>query len=254
MDWLAGTSGYSYKAWKGSFYPDDTTADAMLAYYATKLPAVEINNTFYRMPRTQVLEVWRRAVPADFRFAIKAPRQITHQARLANCEGPVEYLATRLETLADQLGCVLFQLPPYVRKNIDRLDAFLRLWPKAFPAAVEFRHPSWFDAETADVLARYGACLCVSEDGKLALPDFYATTDWVYLRLRKSSYDNADLQTWLDRVVVSNASRGFAFFKHEDAGTGPALARRFLELANPPVAHGPQAASPHAAPAAQNSA
>lgn len=231
--WLAGTSGYSYKAWKGAFYPEDIAANAMLAYYASKLPAVEINNTFYRMPRTNVLETWREAVPDDFRFAIKASRQITHQARLENCGEAVEYLASRLEALGDKLGCVLFQLPPYLRKDIDRLDGFLKLWPRAFPAAVEFRHASWFDAETAETLSGHGACLCVSEDGKLALPERFSTTDWLYFRLRKSSYDGEALQTWLERGAGTGAERGFAFFKHEDAGTGPALARQFLDLAQP---------------------
>ena len=180
MRWLAGTSGYSYKEWKGSFYPDDTAANAMLGYYASRLPAVEINNTFYRMPRSSVLATWRDAVPEDFRFAIKASRQITHRSRLADCEDSVAYLATRLEALGDKLGCVLFQLPPYLRKDIERLDAFLALWPDDYPAAVEFRHASWFDDETAETLASHGAALCVSEDGKLALPDRLATTEWLY--------------------------------------------------------------------------
>ena len=251
MRWLAGTSGYSYKAWKGGFYPDDTAADAMLSYYASKLPAVEINNTFYRMPRIEVLDVWRQAVPDDFRFVIKAPRQITHQARLANCEGPVDYLASRLETLGDKLGCVLFQLPPYVRKNLARLDSFLTLWPNSFPAAVEFRHASWFDIETAELLSAHGTCLCVSEDGKLPLPDHLTTTDWAYLRLRKPGYDNAALQSWVDRVAATGANQGFAFCKHEDAGAGPALARRFLDLATG-AQRGPQAAVRHDGPSAQD--
>ena len=252
MRWLAGTSGYSYKAWKGNFYPDDIAAGAMLSYYASKLPAVEINNTFYRMPRIEVLDVWRQAVPDDFRFVIKAPRQITHQARLANCEGPVDYLASRLETLGDKLGCVLFQLPPYVHKNVERLDAFLTLWPKTFPAAAEFRHASWFDTETAELLRAHGTCLCVSEDGKLPLPDYLATTDWAYLRLRKPDYDNGTLQGWVDRVAATGAKQGFAFFKHEDAGSGPTLARRFLDLSATSGQHGPLAAARHGRTSAQD--
>ena len=252
MRWLAGTSGYSYKAWKGSFYPEDIAADGMLGYYASKLPAVEINNTFYRMPRIEVLDVWRQAVPDDFRFVIKAPRQITHQARLANCEGPVDYLASRLETLGDKLGCVLFQLPPYVRKNLERLDAFLTLWPKAFPAAVEFRHASWFDNETVASLRAHGTSLCVSEDGKLPLPEFLSTTDCAYLRLRKPGYDNAALQSWVERVAATGAKQGFAFFKHEDAGAGPTLARRFLDLTASGTQHGPQAAARHGPAPAQD--
>ena len=232
MRWLAGTSGYSYKAWKGSFYPEDTSAAGMLAYYASKLPAVEINNTFYRMPRPQVLKTWSETVPADFRFAIKASRRITHQAKLADCEDSIEYLAGALEALDGKLGCVLFQLPPYLRKDAALLDAFLGAWPQAFPAAVEFRHASWFDDETADILHRHGTAICVSEDGKLALPAFHSATSWLYFRLRKPGYDDAKLEHWLQRGAATDAARGFAFFKHEDEGAGPRLAARFLELAD----------------------
>ncbi|MYA16984.1 MAG: DUF72 domain-containing protein [Gammaproteobacteria bacterium] len=231
VDWLAGTSGYSYKEWKGSFYPDDLAAGDMLAFYASKLPAVEINNTFYRMPKRSVLGTWRDSVPMSFRFSIKASRRITHQSRLTNCEEAVEFLATGLETLGEKLGCVLFQLPPYLRKDNERLDAFLSIWPKAFPAAMEFRHASWFDDETAETLARHGAAICLSEDGELPMPGFLATTDWLYLRLRKPDYDNEALAAWIARGEDSDASRAFAFFKHEDEGAGPALAHRFLDLA-----------------------
>ncbi len=237
MDWLAGTSGYSYKEWKGSFYPEDIAADGMLAHYAAQLPAVEINNTFYRMPRTHVLETWRDAVPDNFRFSIKASRRITHHARLKDCDEAVNFLATGLEALGDKLGCVLFQLPPYLRRDGERLDAFLANWPKALPAALEFRHESWFDDATAQTLTRHGAAICVSEaaspngDGEPSLPAFLATTDWLYLRLRKPAYDDAALAGWLDRAAATSAARGFAFFKHEDEGAGPRLAGRFLELA-----------------------
>ena len=231
MDWLAGTSGYSYKEWKGSFYPEDIAANAMLAHYAAHLPAVEINNTFYRMPRAGVLETWRDAVPADFRFVIKASRRITHQAKLVDCEDVVAHLAGLLETLGEKLGCVLFQLPPYVRKDLAVLDAFLDAWPKEFPAAVEFRHTSWFDGETAEALTRHAAAICVSDDGKLPLPEFLGTVDWLYFRLRRPDYEDADLDQWLHRGSATGAKRGFAFFKHEDAGAGPKLAARFLRKA-----------------------
>ena len=161
MEWSAGTSGYSYKEWKGTFYPEDLPQADMLAYYAERLPAVEINNTFYRMPRSHVLEDWRDTVPADFRFIIKASRRITHHARLKDADESIEYLATRLEKLEGKLGCVLFQLPPYLRKGAERLDAFLSAWPSAFPAAVEFRHESWFrrrDRRHLDQAQRCNLC------------------------------------------------------------------------------------------------
>ena len=228
MRWYAGTSGYSYKEWKGVFYPETISPGEMLAYYGERLPAVEINNTFYRMPRTHVLEGWRESVPEDFRFVIKASRRITHQARLAD-DGA--FLAERVAKLEDRLGCVLFQLPPYLRKNVERLDAFLGGWPRELPAAFEFRHVSWFDEEVMDVLRRHEAAICVSDDGKTDLPAVLATTDWLYLRLRREAYDEGVLAQWLARAIETGARHGFAFFKHEDAGAGPKLAKAFLELA-----------------------
>ena len=228
MEWLAGTSGYSYKEWKGSFYPEKISADAMLGWYASQLPAVEINNTFYRMPASRTLETWRDAVPEHFRFAIKAPRSISHKARLRDCQDATSYLADRVRTLGDKLGCVLFQLPPYMRKDAELLDAFLGTWSKELCVALEFRHRSWFDEEVAETLGRHDAAICVSEDGKLDLPTFFATTDWTYFRLRKQDYDDAALALWRTRGEEAGAGRGLAFFKHEDEGAGPALARRFL--------------------------
>lgn len=231
MQWFAGTSGYSYKEWKGVFYPEKIAPADMLAYYGRQLPAVEINNTFYRMPRTHVLEGWRDAVPEQFRFVIKASRRITHQARL---DDDGAFLAERVAKLEDRLGCVLFQLPPYLRKNVERLEAFLSRWPRELPAAFEFRHVSWFDDEVMDALRGHGAAICVSDDGKMALPAVLATTDWIYFRLRQESYDECALAQWLARAaeVEVEARHGFAFFKHEDAGAGPKLARAFLELAD----------------------
>ena len=229
MRWFAGTSGYGYKEWKGVFYPEKIAPAEMLAYYGRKLPAVEINNTFYRMPRTHVLEGWRDAVPQEFRFVIKAPRRLTHQSRL---DDDGAFLADRVATLEDRLGCVLFQLPPYLRKNVGRLVTFLDSWPRELPAAFEFRHISWFDEEVMDVLRHRGAAICVSDDGKMDLPAVIATTDWLYLRLRREAYDAPALAQWLARGNETGARHGFAFFKHEDAGAGPKLAAAFLELAN----------------------
>ena len=228
MRWYAGTSGYSYKEWKGVFYPQSIAPGEMLAHYAQRLPAVEINNTFYRMPGTHVLEGWRDAVPEEFRFVIKASRRITHQARL---DDDGAFLAERVAKLESRLGCVLFQLPPYLRKNAERLDAFLTGWPRELPAAFEFRHVSWFDEEIMDVLRRHEAAICVSDDGKMALPTDLATTDWLYFRLRREDYDAPALTQWLARADETGVRKGFAFFKHEDAGAGPKLAAGFLELA-----------------------
>lgn len=234
--WLTGTSGYSYKEWKGPFYPEGCKAEDMLGFYASRLPAVEINNTFYRMPRRHVMEQWAAAVPGHFRFAIKASRRITHQSRLQDAEDSITYLSERVEVLEDKLGAVLFQLPPFLRKETERLDKFLQAWPKALPCAIEFRHNSWFDDDVYELLAKHSAAICVSDDGKLPLPEQIATTDWLYLRLRREGYSPQRLAAWITRARATSAHRAFAFFKHEDAGAGPALASKFLEYTQRPSA------------------
>ena len=236
MQWLAGTSGYSYKEWKGTFYPDTCKPEEMLGFYARHLPAVEINNTFYRMPKRHVLAQWADSVPANFRFALKASRRITHQSRLNNVEEAAFYLARGAEVLEDRLGAVLFQLPPTMKCDVDRLQAFLQIWPRALPAAMEFRHPSWFVPEVLDALQAYGVALCASEDDDGLRSDTIGTADWLYLRLRRPGYTTQRLAGWIKRARATGARTTFAFFKHEDQGAGPALAERFLALTARPEA------------------
>ncbi|MEQ8858012.1 MAG: DUF72 domain-containing protein [Pseudomonadales bacterium] len=252
MDWYAGTSGFSYKPWKGSFYPADLPDGDMLGYYAERLPAVEINNTFYRMPRSNVLESWAAAVPESFRFVIKASRRITHQLRLKDAAEPTAYLLAKLNVLGDKLGAVLFQLPPNLRCDPARLETFLDLLPPQTPAAFEFRHPSWNDPQIHDLLRGAGAALCVAEaddDADTTEPELTVTAPWLYLRLRRAHYPPAAVRRWRARGEASGAERGFVFFKHEDAGAGPALAQRFLELGAPRTAKAPRA-GPKKPPAA----
>lgn len=241
MRWYAGTSGFSYKEWKGEFYPEDLGNDGMLGYYASQLPAVEINNTFYRMPRSAVLEKWAASVPENFRFVIKASRRITHHARLKEAEEPTRYLVEKLKALGDKLGAVLFQLPPNLRADTDRLEAFLNLLPEGLPAAFEFRHPSWDDDAVYALLDAAGAALCVSEAEDSEAPERIATANWLYLRLRKPGYSNVALKRWIKQAEASGADRAFVFFKHEDAGAGPRLATQFLALAEAPARKAPQA-------------
>ena len=227
----AGTSGYSYKEWKGSFYPEDLANDEMLGYYAGELPAVEINNTFYRMPTEKLLAGWAENVPSGFRFALKASRRITHEKCLKGAEEETEYLTRTAGTLGDRLGVILFQLPPYLKKGVDRLEGFLAQLPKGTRAAFEFRHPSWYEDEVFEKLGAAGAALCIAEAGGEADAPNVATTDWGYLRLRRTDYSDADLAAWADRVRSQPWSDAFVFFKHEDEAAGPAFAKRFLELA-----------------------
>ena len=228
---LAGTSGFSYKEWKGPFYPEDLAPAGMLAFYAGRLPAVEINNTFYRMPKREVLAGWAATVPAGFRFAIKASRRITHMRRLQNCQEEVDYLCGVLEALGERLGVVLFQLPPFLKLDLDRLRAFLDMLPKTLPTAVEFRHPSWFEDDVFAALAEAGAALVAADTGGEDDAPLRATADHGYVRLRRPGYSDEGLESWAVRLRKLGWRHAFVFFKHEDEGAGPRMASRFLELA-----------------------
>lgn len=231
MNLYVGTSGYAYKEWKGSFYPPDLPAKRMLHYYGEHFRSVEINNTFYRMPTAALLQTWAGEVPADFRFVLKASQRITHQHRLLDADEDVGYLLDVAGTLGQRLGAILFQLPPNLKKDAARLDAFLALLPAPRRAAFEFRHPSWFDDEVFALLRAHRAALCIAEaEGDLEVP-CVATADWGYLRLRRPDYGEAELRAWVARLRQQDWQDAFVFFKHEEAGRGPQLAQRLLELA-----------------------
>lgn len=228
MTLYAGTSGFSYKEWKGPFYPEDLPAKKMLAHYAERLPTVEINNTFYRMPKASVLEGWRDQVPAGFRFAVKASRRISHFKRLADCDEEVSYLFDVLTALESKLGVVLFQLPPHFRIDLPRLVTFLELLPDAVPCAFEFRHPSWDDESVDVALAERGVARVITDTEGEAVPELGASIDWCYLRLRAAAYDDALLGQWSN--ALQRFDRKYVFFKHEDEGAGPQFALQLLGL------------------------
>jgi len=231
MNLYVGTSGFSYKEWKGTFYPEDLPEKQMLRFYGERFRSVEINNTFYRMPKTSVLESWAADVPANFQFVLKASQRITHQQRLKDTEDSVSYLLEVAGTLKGRLGPLLFQLPPYLRKDAPRLREFLGLLRPQRRAAFEFRHQSWFDDEIFGLLRDHRAVLCIAEaESDLETP-FISTADWGYLRLRRPDYGDAELQTWAERVLRQGWRDAFIFFKHEEEGKGPQMAKRFLELA-----------------------
>jgi uncharacterized protein YecE (DUF72 family) len=231
MSLYVGTSGYSYKEWKGPFYPEDLPEKQMLRYYGERFRTVEINNTFYRMPKATVLQSWGAEVPADFKFVLKASQRITHKQRLKDADDSVTYLLKVAESLNERLGPLLFQLPPYLKKDVPRLREFLALLPRQRRAAFEFRHQSWFDSDVLDSLREYRAVLCIAEaENDLEIP-FVSTADWGYLRLRRPDYGDAELRAWAERVRGQQWSDAFVFFKHEDEGKAPVMAKRFLELA-----------------------
>ena len=227
MQLLTGTSGFSYKEWKGSFYPEKLAAREMLSYYAGRLAAVEINNTFYRMPKAELLAGWREQVPPGFRFAIKASQRITHRARLVDCQDSVDYLWQVCGALGEQLGPLLFQLPPNLKKDAPRLEAFLGCLPDGCRAAFEFRHPSWFDGEVVALLRAAGAALVAADIDPEQPPLVAETTDWGYLRLRREEYTPEELEAWAERLRTTAWKQAFVFFKHEDGASGPRLAQDF---------------------------
>ena len=245
-----GTSGFSYAEWKGPFYPEDLAASDMLAYYAERLPAVEINNTFYRLPRHSVLEGWAARVPEAFRFAVKASQRITHQKQLKEAGDETRYLLDVTRALGERLGVILFQLPPNLKQDLERLDRFLELLPTGTPAAFEFRHASWLDPSVLDRLRARSFAWVRNDDEDGAAPDLQVTAPWAYLRLRRPSYPRDELAAWAARLRTQDLVEAFVFFKHEDAGAGPRLAAEFLEVAER-ASHrlGPRAAR-GAAPAA----
>ena len=231
MNLYVGTSGFSYKEWKGSFYPKDLADKNMLRFYGERLRTVEINNTFYRLPKAEVLEAWGGEVPVNFKFVLKASQRITHMQRLKDVEDLVAYLLKVAGALKERLGPLLFQLPPFFHKDAPRLTDFFRLLPADCRVAFEFRHQSWFDSEILELLRAHKVALCIAEaENDLEIP-FESTADWGYLRLRRPDYSDSELKVWVKRVREQKWKDAFIFFKHEEAGKGPAMAKRFLELA-----------------------
>jgi uncharacterized protein YecE (DUF72 family) len=232
MKILAGTSGYSYKEWKGIFYPEDLPDKEMLKFYAQQLPAVEINNTFYRMPKADMLESWAEQVPANFQFILKASRKITHIKRLKECEDETAYLFKTASTLGKRLGAILFQLPPFLRKDATRLKNFLKLIPAKSKAAFEFRHETWFDEEIYECLKKKSCALCFSDTENNQIDELVSTAPWGYLRLRKPGYSENELMDWIKKIKAQDWDQALIFFKHEDEGAGPKMAKHFLTLAD----------------------
>lgn len=228
---LAGTSGFAFDAWKGSFYPDKIKPEEMLAWYGQRLDTVEVNNTFYRMPKVSVLEHWGEVTPGHFRFAIKASKRITHDARLKADEAAesVAYLYKNLAALDARRGPVLFQLPPHLKKDVPLLATFLALLPADHRAAFEFRHESWFDDEVYGALRGTGAALVLSEREDGAAPPLVETASFGYVRLRLEQYAAADLERWAERLLATGWQQIHCYFMHEP--TAPGYAHTLQNLA-----------------------
>jgi uncharacterized protein YecE (DUF72 family) len=226
-----GTSGWSYDEWKGTFYPDDLPSSGMLAYYAERLGSVEVNNTFYRLPKREVLAGWAEQVPEDFTFVLKASRRITHQAKLGpDAADPLAYFLSSSEAMGGKLGPILFQTPKWVRKDLDVLRSFLARIPEGRRAAFEFRSRSWFEDDVYALLGEHDAALVAVDTGDEGDPPFVATASWGYARLRRVEYGPGELEGWARRLGEPDWGDLYVFFKHEDEATGPRLALRFREL------------------------
>jgi uncharacterized protein YecE (DUF72 family) len=226
---LAGTSGYSYKEWLGHFYPEKMPTSEMLRYYAERFSTVEINNTFYRMPAESMLAQWTQQVPEHFAFTLKAPRRITHEQRLRESESNVAEFLRRAGTLGDRLGALLFQLPPFLKKDLPRLRDFLALLPAGSGTAFEFRHDSWQDDEVYEALRSKGAMLCVTDTDEGDTP-FVVTADCGYVRLRRTHYDDKDLRPWAEQIASKRLAKTYVYFMHEDEALGTRFAARLTEL------------------------
>lgn len=225
-----GTSGYDYPEWKGSFYPDSLPAPKMLAYYAEHFPTVEINYTYYRTPNTKTLAGWSESTPEAFKLTLKAPKRITHEARLRDCGDHVRRFCEVAATLGPKLGVLLFQLPPYFRKDAALFDAFLADLPANTRATFEFRHASWIDDEILARLRSRNLALCISDSERLKTP-ITITADYAYFRLRDEGYTPEDIERWahLIRDHASACADVFVYFKHEEAGKGTELARMLID-------------------------
>jgi uncharacterized protein YecE (DUF72 family) len=229
MQIWVGTSGYNYPEWKGSFYPAKLPGAKMLSFYAQEFASVEINYTFYRMPNARILTGWSEQTPPGFRLTLKAPKRITHIARLRDCSDLLDYFLKTAATLGPKFGALLFQLPPYFRKDLGVLEAFVAALPAGTCAAFEFRHASWMDAEVFARLRERNLALCIADSEKFSTP-LEITADYAYFRLRDEGYTPQDLARWAEtiRSRAAGCRDVFVYFKHEEAGIGPQFCRVLL--------------------------
>jgi uncharacterized protein YecE (DUF72 family) len=202
----------------------------MLAYYSERFKAVELNNTFYRLPKPEMIESWKSQVPKDFRFSAKASQGITHFRRLKDASVATRTMLNAMSAFEDRLAAVVFRMPEDFEKDLKRLEIFLKDLPAETPAVFEFRHPSWFDDDVLALLRSQNRVLCVSDRDEMPANHIDKTADWGYVRLRRVNYSESDLKEWIKRIEAQKWKDTYVFFKHEDEGTGPKLAADFHRL------------------------
>ena len=231
MDTWIGTSGFQYAEWKGKFYPEDMPTAKMLPFYAERFNTTEINYTFHRIPAAKTIENWKTLTPETFRFALKAPQKITHWSKLRDCADTMRYFHDVTSGLGTKLGPVLFQLPPTFKKDVMLLADFVNCLPTGARAAFEFRHDSWLGDDVWQVLKSANVAVCIAETEEFSIPPVI-TADYGYLRLRREDYASADVERWTTfiRDHTANWTDVYVYFKHEEAGIGPKLAKEMIDL------------------------
>lgn len=232
-----GTSGWHYGSWRGPFYPKEVKVRDQLAYYATRFPTTEINNSFYRLPTEKAVKEWRAAVPEDFTFAWKVSRFITHFKRLKDCDDSIKLIFERMGGLAKNFGPALFQLPPQFHADRERLAAFLKLLPKKRRHVFEFRHESWYSEDIFDVLRDHNAALCISDHAAAPSP-WEVTADFVYLRGHgpggqyKGAYSDEALDEWAKSIHHWRKAKRevYVYFDNDQKSQAPKDAERLTAL------------------------
>jgi len=243
---FVGTSGFAYPAWAPRFYPPGLKGDAVLRHYASQLPAVELNNTFYQQPSAAKVAAWLAATPDDFRFVVKAQRGGSFRAFSSAPEPGMPWLTNPYRAFGDRLGSVLFRVPAGVTRDDERLTALLEAWPRDVPLTLEFQDASWHTDETVAALTAAGAALCATD-----LPDdpepprLHRTASFLYLRLRRHDYDRREIETWAARLgpFLEVGLDAYVFFRHDDVGRGPELALELAAAARQPGGSGPAGAA-----------
>jgi len=226
-----GVSGFSYPGWRGKFYPKEAKSEEFLSLYSGRLGSVEINSSFYAPPKVEVVAGWAKRTGAEFRFSFKAPKTITHVMKLG--EGSADaalQFAKRLESLGPRAGPILFQLPPFSRVNHSLLEGFLSATSSIKEKVFEFRHESWLEDDTYDLLDKHGSGFCVAETEDMK-PVFKVTGSLAYFRLRLESYDASAIDSWAPRIkkAMQDASEGYVYLRHDETGENAVLAERLAK-------------------------
>jgi uncharacterized protein YecE (DUF72 family) len=224
-----GTSGFSYREWRGGFYPAGMKEADMLPWYAARFDTVELNNTFYRMPKDELMQHWLSQVPAGFEFSLKASRYITHLKRLNDVGDAVAYLFRATAPFGEARGPVLFGLPPNFKLDLARLHGLLASIPDDVRCAIEFRHESWHDDAVFDALRDRNVALCIAETDEDETP-FVATADWGYVRLRREEYGPVELEAWKRELLAQEWTDAYVYFRHEETASGPRFGQAFMDV------------------------